>query len=444
MRRFLLVSPYFAPQAALGAYRWVKLARHLPDHGWLATVLAATFPEDARDEGLLDALPAGVEVVEGYLDPRILALRDRLRREPPARAHRPRPPAAPIQGLAPTRVLTDRCTAHVLHAASSGAALARRSGARVVVVSAGPFSACEVGLRVARATGLPLVYDLRDPFSVHESRARAHGLGAAVRGRIVDALERRWIGAAAAVILNTRRAFDAYAARYPEAAGRMTFVRNHFDPTLYRSAAGPAADRDGSRRAASERRFVVLHLGALRADTRVDDVAQAVLRVAAQRGLGPDRIVLRQIGRVTDFERRRVAELGAERFFEALAPVSHRDVMTQLRAAHVLVSMVAPGIDLRIAAKTYDYLASGRPIVAVATNPELDELFAMSRGHVRVAPGDVGAVAEAIDAHVERWLATGRPADESPAPAALTSAVAAASIAAVLDRVSLAPPEVGR
>ncbi|AUX29447.1 uncharacterized protein SOCE836_015370 [Sorangium cellulosum] len=73
VRPFLLISPYFAPQTSVGAFRWVKLARHLPRHGFRPVVLSATFPGDARDDGLLAALPPEVEVADAFLDPAVLA-----------------------------------------------------------------------------------------------------------------------------------------------------------------------------------------------------------------------------------------------------------------------------------------------------------------------------------------------------------------------------------
>lgn len=431
MRTFLLISPYFAPQAAVGAYRWVKLARYLPSNGWRPVVLSATFPGDKRDESLLGALPPDVEVAEEYLDPRILAARARLASWT-RRAARPEPaPEKPIEGLRPFHSLVDRCLPHALHAARSAVALARSSGAEAVVVSAGPFSACAVGLYVKSALGLPLVLDFRDPWGLHESgEGPPADTAERLRRAFVTAAERRLLARADHVILNTRRALDAYRARYPEIAPRSSFIRNHFDLDLY------APSDPGASRAASRGRFEIVHLGTLRAETTVDDIGEALRRLIARERLTPDDIVLRQVGRMTDFERRQLDAMGLSPFVEAFPGVEQRDVLAELRHAHLLLTMVSPRVKLRIAAKTYDYIASGMPIVSIAANPEVDELLVHRPDNARIEPGDVEGLTAVIARHFARFRETGAPPEPTPPPDEFSSPVAASRVAAILDRIA--------
>jgi glycosyltransferase involved in cell wall biosynthesis len=422
VRPFLLISPYFAPQAALGAYRWVKLARHLPRLGFRPIVLSATFPDDSRDPSLLPALPPEVEIVEEYLDPRLLFLR-------PRRAGRPSLALPPrqIEGLRPFRALGDRCAVHAVHASRAAVRLARRTGAEAVVVSAGPFSALAVGRHVHRTLGLPLVLDFRDPWSLHESGADpALPLADRARRAIVAALEHRCLEDADYVILNTYRAFEAYCACYPGLGARASFVRNCFDPDLYTPAGSPPV---------APRAFVILHLGTLRAETTVDDIGAALRRLIDAERLVPGQIVLRQIGRMSAHERGRFEALGLTPFVEVLPSIPQREVLAALRGAHVLLSMVAARVTLRIPAKTYDYIASGMPIVSVTANPEVDELLAHSPESARILPGDVNGLTLALARRLALFRATGAlPSPVSP-PDALSAGVAASRVAAILEHV---------
>lgn len=66
MKRILLISYYFPPSGGPGVQRLLKFARYLPSYGWLPTVLTvdpkyAAFP--SMDESLLDEIPSQVEVI---------------------------------------------------------------------------------------------------------------------------------------------------------------------------------------------------------------------------------------------------------------------------------------------------------------------------------------------------------------------------------------------
>lgn len=427
MHPFLLISPAFAPQTSVGAFRWVKLARHLPRHGFRPAVLSGTFPEDPRDDGLLAALPPEVEVFDEYLDPVVLAAGAALRALR-ARAPLPAGRVGPLVGLRPFQAITDRWIAHAPRGARAAVALARRTGARAVVVSAGPYSACPVGLHVKRALGVPLVLDMRDPYSLHETGSGPpSGLAERARRAIVPRLERRWLEGADHVIFNTRAALEAYRARFPELTSKSSFVRNHFDLALYAPAPAPEPE--------PPRRFVVLHLGTIREEASADQIGAALRRFIDRERLAPSDVVLRQIGRMSDHDRACFERMGLTPYIEALPPVPQRDVLGELRRAHVLLAMLSPHVVLRVSAKTYDYAASGMPVVSVTANREVEELLSYRSDNARVAPDDADGIAAALARHLARFRETGALPVPAPPPAELSSEAAAASIAAILDRV---------
>ncbi|WP_437624575.1 glycosyltransferase [Sorangium sp. So ce1151] len=426
MRPLLVISPAFAPQTSVGAFRWVKLARHLPRHGFRPAVLSGTFPEDPRDEGLLAALPPEVEVVDEYLDPAVLAAEAAVRALR-ARAPLSAPPRArPLVGLRPFQALTDRWIAHAPHGARAAVAAARRTGARAVVVSAGPYSACPVGVYVKRKLGVPLVLDLRDPYSLHETgNGPPSGLAERARRAIVPRLERRWLEAADHVILNTQAALEAYRARFPGLLGKSSVVRNHFDLSLYAPAPAPEPPR----------RFVILHLGTLREEASAELIGAALRRLIDRERLAPGDVVLRQIGRMSAYDRACFERMGLAPFVEALPAIPQREVLGELRRAHVLFTMCSPHVVLRISAKTYDYIASGMPMVSAIATRELDELLAYRSDNARVAPDDIDGVAAALARHLARFRETGAlPVPVEP-PRELSSEAAAARVAEILDGV---------
>lgn len=421
MRTFLLIAPCFAPQATVAAYRWVKLARHIVEQGYRPVVLCGTFPDDSRDPGLTNALPADVVTVDEFLDERILPIsRVVLSRA----AKRVAEAVRPTEGLRPFQSLGDRYVPHALHASRVAADVARTFGAEAVVVSAGPFSAVPVAFYVGRKLGLPVVLDFRDPFGLHESSTESRrNIGGRLRERIVMAAERSWMKHAAHVVLNTRNALDAYQKQYPVIASKSSFIRNHYDVGLYDPV--PATVDPPSR-------FTILHTGTLRAETRLDDIGAALRILIDRNKLEPDQIVLRQIGRTSEYERAQIRSMGLERFVEVVSPIPQCQISSELRRSHVLLSMVDPRVRLRIAAKTYDYIASGMPIVSVTENAEVDELLAHRRDNVRLRPGDVDGLVAALSRHLDRFRQTGAWPTPVEPPREFSSEMAAERFADVL------------
>src|SRR5208283_349157 len=76
-RSVLIVTPFFAPQNHSAVFRAYKLAKYLPQFGWMPTVLTVdTQYEFTEDDSLLTDLPAEVEVVAArYVEPSARGMR---------------------------------------------------------------------------------------------------------------------------------------------------------------------------------------------------------------------------------------------------------------------------------------------------------------------------------------------------------------------------------
>jgi len=409
MRTLLMMAPYFAPQAAVGAYRSVKLARHLPAQGYRPVVLSGTFESDARDEALLGALPDAVIVRDAYLAPAIARLQTKRARAPKVATNKP------LTGLDPFHGGFDRYAIHALHAARTALKLGRTQDAALVYASLGPYSMAPVALLVARLLGVPVVLDLRDPWALHETGESVALESARVRltAAVVRQAEQSVLARASHVVLNTERALAAYRAEYPWIEAKSSCIRNGFDRGLYRTV-----DKVGPRSAS---RFRVLHFGTLRADTPIDDIAAGLRLLIDRERLDPSTIELSQVGHIGEHERRVIDRLGLSPFFREEPRVAYGDGLTVMRGAHLLVVANTPVVRMRVSAKTYDYVASGMPI------------FTGRNDHARVACGDAEGVARVLAEHFAKWRASGALPSPAEPPAELSSEAGAARLAAIFD-----------
>lgn len=422
MRNFLLIAPNFAPQSTVAAFRWVKLVRHIVKLGYRPIVLSAMFPQDLHDPSLLAAVPKEVLIFDEFVDKRILAAKRIFS------SNEAKPSAKklqPIMGLHPVQSLSDRYWIHCFHASGVATRLARQFAAEAIVMSAGPHTAVPMTLRVGRKLGLPVILDFRDPYGLHETGDEPpRGLGDRFRAFLIPRMETQWMKEAAHVVLNTRNALQAYRERYPFLESKSSFIRNHYDLGLYHPVP-PNLE--------PPKRFTILHTGTLRAETRLDDIAFALRRLIDQEKLVPGDIVLRQIGRISAFEQAQIADMGLSEFVETIPPIPLVEMLHELRKGHVLLSMFHPRVILRLAAKNYDYIAAGIPIIAITANPEADELLAHRSDNVRLQPGDISGLVATLSQHLARFRQTRAwPVPVEP-PREFSSEVAAERFATILE-----------
>jgi len=241
--RALLISYTFPPTGGSGVQRAAKLVKYLPAVGWQVEVLAAghqRFPWS--DPSLMADLPTDTRVhrVRG-LEPACLAGRigDFLRW---LRRDEPKPGAGHTAAWSPAWIeerffwrfarwaerlgLGDGSSLWI--AAAVRAALARhRTTPFDVIVSTGPpVVAHQVALRIAHATGLPWVADVRDPFVSDFDWASGNGHHAQIMRR----LERQVMRRAAMVVTTCEALVEDLLARYPHRTPQdVRAITNGFD-----------------------------------------------------------------------------------------------------------------------------------------------------------------------------------------------------------------------
>jgi glycosyltransferase involved in cell wall biosynthesis len=392
MRRYLMITPYFPPMARSGAKRALFLSRHMEDHGWQPVVLAAPVVEDSTDERLNQAVPGSTPVHRLYAGPLRLARRLLPAKAPKATKNNAAP--GPLGRWARQRAAEfgitiyftpfDRYILDVPAATLAGAHLVRRYGAEAIHVSADPFTACYTGVAVKALTGRPLVLDLRDPWALHDGKM-------ALRPRptawLVHRLERFCFEHADRVVLNTEAAAERYREHYRgEFPGeRFTAIRNSFDPELFEEVDPEPLDR-----------FTLLYFGTSRLFVHLDELLAGFARFIERDRLDPRQVQLLLLGEMDADDLAAAEKLGVKDYVHLRPPVPLARSMRYLRAADLLVLVIQDSCVLQIPGKLYDYLAAGRPILAVSANEEVNRLLAETGAGFGVSGRDPARIAEVL------------------------------------------------
>ena len=266
------------------------------------------------------------------------------------------------------------------------------------VVTCGPPHMVHVaGRRVAVRAGLPLVMDLRDPWSLAPAVFRA--VGSPLWYRLAERHERRAVDAAALVACNTGALSDAMRARYPEAAARIVTVMNGCD-----DEALPSRREDG--------RFVVAYAGNIYIDRDPRPLFRAAARVAHEEGLAPGRFALEFVGHADAFGGVPLLDLARAEGLDGYVTIHPRrpraEALALLARASVLLSL-PQGVDLAIPSKLFEYVQFPAWILALAARGSATEQLLRGSGADVVEPGDEDAIAGALRERFRRWARGERP-----------------------------------
>jgi len=306
VRRLLLVSHRPIDQAGGPAARWRSFVRHLPEHGWEVDVVSAGGGDEFASPGHAQARARVMETAGRVSDPlfRLAGLR---------------PEAMPLSML-----WIRRGTREIRRRLGEG-------GYDAVLATAPPFAALVAASRATSA--VPLVVELRDLWSGNPAFDRG--------GPILRRAEAKVVERAAAVIAVTPEAAAGLRRRHPSA--RVEEIPNGFEPALIAMRRAPSGT-------------TIVHSGTLTKDRPLAPLLQALRP--------PLRLVLH--GYVAPEIHKEIQQSGAQ--VELVPPSGWEDAVRRIADADVALVTQSRGAgdETAVAAKVYEYLALGKPVLCIS------------------------------------------------------------------------------
>lgn len=410
LRNVILVAYHFPPMGGSGVQRPLKWAKYLPASGWRPHVVCAGHQHyPVLDESLESEIGPNVPVhrIPGWepagLARRISSLASALLRS---------------ASSADIRRFEDRvywrlerwagclpCLETEAFWTGSAARLARRlsrdAQVECVVTTSPPHSVHRVGLRLKRRGGLAWIADLRDPITDnfgYDATGRRH------RGWV--RLESQIVAVADRIIVTCEDYAQRLASRYPDARGRIVAIPNGFDPDDAPKAALP-------RR---QDRFRLANVGAFYSRQTIAPILDAIRRLRDARPDAAAQIELRLVGTLSASQRAHLRKEDSAFITEA-GYRCHRDAVAEMASADALLLATpdSPGGRLCVPAKTFEYLAFGKHVIAAAhPGSHLDAILRRAGGCTitHVAHGDsprrdasADGWRRAIESAFEAWTA---------------------------------------
>jgi glycosyltransferase involved in cell wall biosynthesis len=427
-RRLLLISYHFPPDTTIGARRWEKLAHAVTERGWGLDVI--TCRPSAIDAKRLDSLPGGVRVY-GVADPELTSERVEhvlwrmYRMVWPNR--RLAAPASHAEGAAATRAARERPESlerseirasprtprellrtywawleltHGMRWAHRASELAVhiivKGVHEAVITSAPPHMSHEAGRLVSRASGLPFVMDMRDPWSLQPWLRES--VASPLWYRRAEACERACIEQAKLIVANTEPAHGALASEYPDARDRIITVMNGSDD----DPLPPHRHRD---------RFTIGYAGTIYLDRDPLLLFRAAAQVIRTESLTPRQFGIDILGRFAAEEHVPLLGMatreGIADYVTVEPPRPQQAALEFLAGASMLV--IFPGSNtLAIPAKVFEYIRFDSWLLTIAE--PASGIAQLLRGSTAdVVEPQVNAVAAAITARYRDHVAGVRP-----------------------------------
>jgi glycosyltransferase involved in cell wall biosynthesis len=293
-----------------------------------------------------------------------------------------------------------------------------------IYVSAYPYSALVLGALLKRRHGVPLVCELRDPWTMNVEFRPRHPAVAAFERRL-----ERWVFEIAdRVVVTTDAVRDAYAELYPQLRSeRLRRIYSSYDEGL---APGEAVEvPDGP--------LTIIHFGSMYGPRRALPLLRAMARLRDERKLGSGAVRFLVFGRLDNpDDHAAIRSLGLEGDVTVSGKIPYAEGMAALRRADVLYLPAFGDETFYIPGKLYDYFMAGRPILCETASSELERILARTGTGVCVRLGDedavLGYLRQALDAR------TGGPPLARPVRSEIerfSASAVTAELGALLDEV---------
>jgi len=410
-RRLLFHSYHFPPIGGAGAQRPLRLARHLLEHDYVSTVLTGAGPTSDRwtpaDRSLLAEIPPELEItrLDGSAEPRGSA----------GWARR-------IERLLDRPGEWERWW--VEQSLAAGMSIA--GDADLIYVWMQPYASAEAGARLAAASNTPWVADLGDPWALDEMMVYLSALHRRADARRMA----RGLSTASAIVMSTPEAVARLLERFPSLRDRpVVAIPNGFD----------GADFVGNDVVRDDGKFRIVHTGYLHTELgqRLRNtlplrrllrgsvpgldilprshvfLIEAIDRLLQEDPTLNEVLELHLAGVLTDADREVAARCPVVRL---RGYVTHSESVELMRGADLLflpMQDLPPGTRATIVpGKTYEYIASGTPILAAVPDGDARDLLQEAGNALLCRPNDVSAIADALRGAVARWREGSRP----PAP----------------------------
>jgi len=238
--------------------------------------------------------------------------------------------------------------------------LIKKNNIKMIYVSGGPFSAAIIGALIRKITGIPLIVDFRDPWTLDPDPSLAYPTR--FHMAFDKFLEEFVVTTADYIVTATQSISSEYTNCYPFLKNKIKSIPNGFDLNDFYK------DLDLFSK------FTITYTGAIygSGSRPYRSFFQALHGAISSNSIDPKSI---QVFFVGENSRRFIDDINVYHLQNIVIPmnrISQKEALKYTQASHVLLVIELTNA---VTTKVYEYLATGHTILAIVSNGELLELI---------------------------------------------------------------------
>lgn len=315
-------------------------------------------------------------------------------------------PVFPLYFLEKAFLRLDSTWSWFLTASIPAVILSIKNRPDIIYSTGGPVSAHLAAMVASFFTGIPYIAEFQDPL-VHQYAAPGR-----FERRFIKKVERLIFRTAHAAVFLTQRAAENAHDRNGESTKSFA---------VYAGAVPPGNDTLYSR----EEAFNIAHFGSLGGSRNLDYFFKAAASLFRERPGLSQYFRLHLFGNNSRDVSKKIEQFPFKEALCVQGKVKRRQAVEQMYKADVLL-LIQNTDDVSfetIPSKVYEYLHTGRPILALAyRNPELQSMLE-EMGHIVVQADEEEAIKRGLEKYLEKWSRNELPSSPLKSPYTVERAV---------------------
>jgi glycosyltransferase involved in cell wall biosynthesis len=391
----LMIAYFYPPRVSTGSIRVVKFIKYLPENGYqpavLTTRMRGTLPDDRETLTFRSDELVGI-VQRAYRS-------WKLRHVPPERratlavANR----ESRIERWRTALSIPDHQIFWYPLAVQKGLSVIRSLPIRLLYSTSPPETGHLVAMRLKQRTGLPWVADFRDGWLFEPLIPMRYTVP--MRHFIEARLERAVMLQADHIITAGAPLAEDFERRYPEAAAKISVLPNGYDPEDFAHL---------PQRIPRSEKCRVVHTGTLslsRGGTSLDGLIKALRSMQADHLPLLEDLEVVLVGDLTPRELEMIEQSGVRGNFSTVSRVPYHQALEYQVQADVLLFIVTSQVTSHSSNKLFEYLATGRPILALASQSSIVRTVSQLGMGFIVDPDDWAGIRRALQTFHAQWKA---------------------------------------
>lgn len=389
MKKALLFAYYFPPLGMGGTQRVAKFVKYLPHFNWQPVVVTVKdVAYYAYDESFNEEIKNATVYRTGSLDPqRLLYLISRKNRpvasEPSIARQRKKPSILSFFNLPDLKILW------LPFALVKGMQILRSDQIDCILTSSPPHSAHLIGLILKKIFGKTWIADFRDGWVGGNFQAEPTRFHSWLNFRLQSLICKK----ADRIVTVSNKLAENLARETGSDLAKYHVITNGYDEE---DLQGVDVKKESSS-------FKIVHCGALTDTAPVTTFLQAVAALIKKRPEIENRLQIQFVGAtLTPDPEKKVNELRLQHLAEFTGYVPHAVALQHLLRADLLLYTIkdSAGADF-IPGKTFEYLASKKPVLAIGPPVEGMRLIEKHRRGAAFAHADVDLICDEIIRQIE-------------------------------------------